>query len=102
MIDIPHFLIAMVNGVDLGHFHVSVRGSFYRKFTLYVLARLIGKKTIFHLHAGNFRKFWTNSGSFTRKAVSCFIRGADGVVAVSSAIAAELQGYRGGAHGLYV
>lgn len=102
LIDIPRFLIAMLNGVDLVHFHVSVRGSFYRKFTLYVLARLIGKKTIFHLHAGNFRKFWANSGSFTRKAVSCFIRGADGVVAVSSAIATELQGYRGGAHGLYV
>ncbi|MFM0503294.1 glycosyltransferase family 4 protein [Paraburkholderia caffeinilytica] len=102
LLDIPRFLAAMLKGVDLVHFHVSVRGSFYRKFALYVLARLVGKKTIFHLHAGNFRTFWSTGGSITRQAVSCFIRGADGVVAVSSAIAAELQDYRGGTHGLYV
>lgn len=102
LLDIPRFLIAVLKGVDLVHFHVSVRGSFYRKFVLYLLARLFGKKTIFHLHAGNFQHFWANSRSVTRKAVSCFVRGADAVVAVSSAIAAELQGYRGAAHGLHV
>ncbi|SIO70486.1 Glycosyltransferase involved in cell wall bisynthesis [Burkholderia sp. GAS332] len=102
LLDIPRFLTAMLRGVDLVHFHVSVRGSFYRKFALYVLVRLMGKKTIFHLHAGNFRQFWTDSGSITRQAVSYFVRGVDGVVAVSSAIATELQDYRGGAHGLYV
>jgi glycosyltransferase involved in cell wall biosynthesis len=102
LVDIPCFLFALLKGVDLIHFHVSVRGSFYRKFMLYLLARLCGKKTIFHLHAGNFQYFWTRSGSATRKAVLCFIRGADAVVAVSSAIAAELRIHQGVAHDLHV
>ncbi|EIF33311.1 glycosyltransferase [Burkholderia sp. Ch1-1] len=102
LVDIPRFLFAVLKGVDLIHFHVSVRGSFYRKFLLYLLARLFGKKTIFHLHAGNFQDFWASNGPTTRKAVSCFIRGADAVVAVSSAIASELQGHRGITHNLYV
>ncbi|CAB3777086.1 D-inositol-3-phosphate glycosyltransferase [Paraburkholderia ultramafica] len=100
--DIPCFFWALLRGVDLVHFHVSVHGSFYRKFVLYFLARLSGKKTIFHLHAGNFQQFWDASNSLIRKAVLCFIRGADAVVAVSSAIATELQGYWGIERGLYV
>lgn len=102
LLDIPGFLAALFKGVDLVHFHVSIRGSFYRKFMLYLLARFFGKQTIFHLHAGNFQQFWGNSGRLTRHAVSRFVRGADAVVAVSSAIAAELEVYRGGARGLYV
>ncbi|WP_341272036.1 glycosyltransferase family 4 protein [Paraburkholderia ginsengiterrae] len=102
LLDVPGFLVALVKGVDLVHFHVSIRGSFYRKFGLYLLARLLGKRTIFHLHAGNFQHFWRNGGWLTRHAVSRFIRGADAAVAVSSAIAAELEVYRGNAHGLYV
>ncbi|PRX33286.1 glycosyltransferase involved in cell wall biosynthesis [Paraburkholderia sp. BL18I3N2] len=102
LLDIPRFLFALLTGIDLIHFHVSVRGSFYRKFTLYLLARLVRKKTIFHLHAGNFLKFYVGSGSITRKAVDGFVRGADAVVAVSSAIAAELRGSHGITRNLYV
>lgn len=102
LMDIPRFLFAMLKGVDLIHFHVSVRGSFYRKFMLYLLARLCGKKTIFHLHAGNFQYFLTRSGWAIRKAVLCFVRGADAVVAVSSAIATELKRHQGAARNLYV
>lgn len=102
LLDVPGFLIALLKGVDLVHFHVSVRGSFYRKFMLYLLARVFGKKTIFHLHAGNFQHFWSNGGWLMRHAVSRFVGGADAAVAVSSAIAAELEVYRGNDHGLYV
>jgi glycosyltransferase involved in cell wall biosynthesis len=102
LLDIPGFVAALLKGVDLVHFHVSIRGSFYRKFALYLLARLLGKKTIFHLHAGNFRHFWSNGGWLVRQSVSRFVRGADAVVAVSSAIAAELEVYRGNADGLHV
>ncbi|WNC92374.1 glycosyltransferase family 4 protein [Paraburkholderia sp. FT54] len=102
LLDIPRFLVAVLKGADLIHFHVSVRGSFYRKFTLCLLARLLGKRTIFHLHAGNFQHFFASSGWMTRKAVSCFVRGADAVVAVSTAIATGLRGYQGVARNLYV
>ncbi|TDY22749.1 glycosyltransferase involved in cell wall biosynthesis [Paraburkholderia sp. BL6665CI2N2] len=102
LFDIPRFLFALLMGIDLIHFHVSVRGSFYRKFTLYLLARLFRKKTIFHLHAGNFQNFYAGGGSLTRKAVCGFVRGADAAVAVSSAVAAGLRGSQGIANNLYV
>jgi glycosyltransferase involved in cell wall biosynthesis len=102
LLDIPRFLFAVLKGVDLIHFHVSVRGSFYRKFMLCLFARLLGKRTIFHLHAGNFQHFFAGSGWLIRKAVSCFVSRADAVVAVSTAIATELRGHQGVARNLYV
>lgn len=47
LVDIPRFAIAMNRNVEIVHFHVSAKGSFYRKFALYVLARLWGKRHYF-------------------------------------------------------
>src|ERR1700761_8523543 len=57
LFDLPRFLWVLMRDVDIVHLHVSVRGSFYRKFLLSLLAKLTGRKTIFHLHAGNFDRF---------------------------------------------
>ncbi|MGH8778190.1 glycosyltransferase family 4 protein [Paraburkholderia sp.] len=89
--DIPRFALAAMRGIDIVHFHVSVRGSFYRKWLLFLIARMNGKKTIFHLHAGNFRHFEGESMKVVRQAISWFIRRADATVAVSTAIADELR-----------
>jgi len=102
LVDIPCFVAVALKHADIVHFHVSVRGSFYRKFALYILARLIGKKTIFHLHAGNFEQFRETARPVVRNAISRFVCGADAVVAVSTAIAEELRPYCGGAHRLHV
>jgi glycosyltransferase involved in cell wall biosynthesis len=99
--DVPRFIRRMAGPVEIVHFHVSVRGSFYRKFLLYVLARLAGKKTIFHLHAGNFGRFRKDTGCITRRAVQWFVGGADAAIAVSTATARELRDdrlRRGGLH----
>ncbi|MDE1179736.1 glycosyltransferase family 4 protein [Paraburkholderia sp.] len=89
--DVPRFAISLLRGVDIVHFHVSVRGSFYRKAMLCVLARVARKKTVFHLHAGNFRQFEASAGSMSRRFVSWFVKGSDAVVAVSSTTGRELQ-----------
>jgi glycosyltransferase involved in cell wall biosynthesis len=88
--DLPRFALTMTRGVDIVHFHVSVRGSFYRKLLLCALARLSGKQTIFHLHAGNFAGFESRAGRLTRRAVSWFLGGASATVAVSTAIGKEM------------
>jgi glycosyltransferase involved in cell wall biosynthesis len=100
--DVPRFAIALTRNVDIVHFHVSVRGSFYRKYLLYLLARLAGKKTIFHLHAGNFEQFLASAKSVVRSAAGRFIRNADAVIAVSTPIGEELRRLGGGAKGLFV
>lgn len=91
LFDLPRFVVTMMRRVDIVHFHVSVRGSFYRKFVLCLIARLSGKKTIFHLHAGNFDLFESRAGKVTRRAVSWFVRNSDATVAVSTAIGKEVH-----------
>lgn len=41
------------------HVHSASRASFYRKSFFLAIARLFGRKTIFHLHGGEFQQFAT-------------------------------------------
>ncbi|GAB7524916.1 glycosyltransferase family 4 protein [Paraburkholderia sp. 2C] len=90
-VDLPRFTFGALRHTDIVHFHVSVHGSFYRKLMLWMLAKLHGKKTVFHLHAGNFLPFATQAGPLTRKAIAWFLHDANASVAVSSAIAGEMR-----------
>ncbi|CAB3760255.1 glycosyltransferase family 4 protein [Paraburkholderia solisilvae] len=89
--DLPRYVFDALRHADIVHFHVSVRGSFYRKLVLWALAKLRGRKTVFHLHAGNFEPFATQAGPLTRRAIAWFVRGCDAAVAVSSPIAGEMR-----------
>lgn len=100
--DLPRFAMKMLGRVDIVHFHVSVRGSFYRKFLLFLLAKLAGKRTIFHLHAGNFDRFTLAAPTLARCAIRRFAGGSDAAIAVSQATAAELAEYRATRGELYV
>lgn len=93
LIDLPRFVLAM-RLTDIVHFHTSVRGSFYRKYLLYVLARIGRKKTIFHLHAGNFAAFVDSSAKWIVRAAAHFIGGSDAAIAVASETARELRALR--------
>jgi len=100
--DTPRFAMAMMGKVDIVHFHVSVRASFYRKFLLFLIARLAQKKTIVHLHAGNFQRFQSNAGAVTRYAVSWLFGGSNAVIAVSTAVGDELSLYSDDCNGIQV
>ncbi|MGN7979843.1 glycosyltransferase family 4 protein [Burkholderia sp. 22313] len=93
--DIARFLRA-VWWADIVHFHVSVRGSFYRKLLLYRIAKLCRRRTVFHLHSGNFDRFADRAGPLTRRAIRWFISNADAAVGVSQASAHVLDRFRGG------
>jgi len=43
------------------HIHSSFQGSFTRKSMILLLAKLFGKKTVFHIHAGGFKMFYHDS-----------------------------------------
>ncbi|NBJ47167.1 glycosyl transferase [Enterococcus faecalis] len=68
--------------IDIVHFHVAQKGSFFRKALLALMVNKLSKK-IFHMHASEFDKFYDNSN----KAIKLFIRhvlnNVDQVVAVS-------------------
>ncbi|MFP6557996.1 glycosyltransferase family 4 protein [Paraburkholderia sp. B3] len=88
--DIPQFVWKMMRFPDIVHFHVSVKGSFVRKFIFFILAKLLKRKTIFHLHAGNFTDFWAQSSKCIKFAIEYFVAKACATVAVSNAVGFEL------------
>ncbi|MFM0289996.1 glycosyltransferase family 4 protein [Paraburkholderia megapolitana] len=99
--DVPGF-IASLGKAEIVHFHVSERGSLYRKLVLFAFAQAYGKKTVFHLHSGRFEHFIAHAGYATRCAARWFARRAHAAIGVSSAIGAVLQNYRDEPRRLYV
>lgn len=68
--------------VDLVHFHVAQKGSFYRKA---VLASRVPKKTkkLFHMHASQFDTFYENSTSLVKSYIRRTLDSLDGLVVLS-------------------
>lgn len=99
--DLPRFILTARNA-DIVHFHVSERGSFYRKFALYVIAKAMRRHMVFHLHSGNFARFIARAGAVTRAAIRQFVGEADSVIGTSSASAQLLKQFRRRADDTYV
>lgn len=88
--DIPRFVQQLAAGVDIVHLHVSIKGSFYRKLALFMIARALRRKVVFHLHAGNFSSFISGSKQIVAWAARAFLRGSRTAVGVSTALGEEL------------
>ncbi|MDN7456417.1 glycosyltransferase family 4 protein [Burkholderia cenocepacia] len=95
-LDLARFAMA-IRAADIVHFHVSERGSFYRKSVLALLATLMRKQVVFHLHSGNFGRFASQSGRLTQASIRWFVGQADAVIGVSESGAAILNRFRAGA-----
>ncbi|WP_105133526.1 glycosyltransferase family 4 protein [Burkholderia sp. BE12] len=100
-LDVARFL-RDVWRADIVHFHVSERGSFYRKLLLCRIAKFCRRRVVFHLHSGNFDRFAERAGPLTRMAVAWFVGGADATVGVSDACARVLNRFRSGAADAHV
>lgn len=48
--------------IKIVHIHTACRGSFIRKSVVLHLARLLGRKTILHMHGGEFKVYYRESG----------------------------------------
>ncbi|EJW9249072.1 TPA: glycosyltransferase family 4 protein [Enterococcus faecalis] len=68
--------------IDVVHFHVAQKGSFFRKACLMLVVNRLSK-TIFHMHASEFDKFYDNSSKIVRQFISYVLNSVDQVVAVS-------------------
>ena len=70
--------------IKIVHLHGSTGGSFYRKFTLFLLIRYVFRRqVIYHIHADDFPTFYTQSPTFIKRAIRHFINRADAVVCLS-------------------
>lgn len=70
--------------IKIIHIHGASKGSFFRKYILYVVARALSrKKIIYHIHGGGFRDFYLNSSKFIQRRIRYLINSADMVVCLS-------------------
>jgi glycosyltransferase involved in cell wall biosynthesis len=48
--------------IKIVHIHAACRGSFIRKSIVLLASKLFGKKTILHIHGGEFKAYYANAG----------------------------------------
>jgi glycosyltransferase involved in cell wall biosynthesis len=65
------------------HCHMSYKGSFFRKLTFVVLAKLFRHKSIVHLHGSEFKDYYAASSDFKKKLILWLINSVDEFVVLS-------------------
>jgi len=70
--------------IKIVHIHSSKQGSFYRKLIIACIAKgMFRKKTINHIHSGNFSRFYDNSNFMVKRLIRFFLRMNDVTIVVS-------------------
>lgn len=79
------FKLSFDRSLKIVHIHGSVRGSFYRKYIFYTIAKKIfGKKVFYHIHSGRYPKFYEQSSSIAKKMIIDIINNSDCVICLSN------------------
>lgn len=77
-------LLAVTPKIRIVHIHGASRGSFYRKYTLFLIAKyLFRRKVIYHVHGAEFHLFYEKAGGFMQGRIRHFIDEADVVICLS-------------------
>lgn len=88
-------IIFFVFKPDIVHIHLASYFSFYRKLTIFSMAKWFKKKIIIHLHGGNFLYFYSSNkvNAFLIKKV---FHEADAIIAVSDSWGKKINSHIGG------
>ncbi|MGD9581937.1 MAG: glycosyltransferase family 4 protein [Vampirovibrionia bacterium] len=70
--------------IKIIHFHTSYKGSFFRKCIIINIAKLFGKKTIYHLHGSEFNVFFDNSTKSIQKLITNTLNKTDVILVLSN------------------
>lgn len=66
------------NQIETVHIHGASRGSFYRKFFFFIIAKkLFNKNVVYHIHGGKYDHFFKTSNSFIKSKVRKMIQEVD-------------------------
>jgi glycosyltransferase involved in cell wall biosynthesis len=70
--------------VKIVHIHGASKGSFYRKYIFFLLAKYIfRKKVIYHIHGAMYHVFYANASHFVQQRIRHFINTADCLIVLS-------------------
>lgn len=80
-----YFRLAMLENDDsvITHIHFSTGMSFWRKLVLFRIAKLKGHRTVIHMHAPEFKRFYAKSNLFKKSQIRGFFRDADILIVLS-------------------
>lgn len=78
-------------GRRIVHLHMASNASFVRKSTLFRMVRLLGAKTVVHVHGGGFQSFFRDAGPRMKKSITRTLERADLVLALSDEWSARLR-----------
>ena len=91
VVSLPKFVYYLVfDRPDVVHLQVASYGSFFRKFTLSVIARAFGVPVVTHVHGGLFHVFYANSPKIVQKAVRHMLGHSSAVIALGNTWAERL------------
>lgn len=77
-------LLAVSREIRIVHIHGASRGSFYRKYVLFIIAKYIfRRKVIYHLHGAEFHLFYERANGFIQGRIRHFIDQADVLICLS-------------------
>lgn len=99
------FLFALVRTlfkdrqIRIVHIHGASRGSFYRKYLVFLICKYgFRKKIIYHLHGGGFHLFFSNSNGIVKKLIRHLFKKADMVIGLSRTWEDFIRNEIGGKH----
>jgi len=76
------FFLIKDRGVIL-HCHMSFNGSFWRKYTFMVMAKIFNAKSVIHLHGSEFKDFYAKSSPSKQQSINKLITGVDEFIVLS-------------------
>lgn len=79
---------------DIVHIHMATKGSYVRKRLFVRIAKLRGKRTIIHIHAGPFDEFYKRSCSLLQRDIRTTLSLADYVIVLAENLKDKLAGIR--------
>lgn len=68
------------NNISIVHIHLSERGSFFRKFTIFIFSKIFRKRVIIHMHGADFKEFYNNNNKFLKSKIRYMLLKADKVI----------------------
>lgn len=70
--------------IRIVHLHGASKGSFYRKYVMFLIAKyLFDKKVVYHVHGARYHLFYKNAPLFVQRRIQHFINTSDSLIVLS-------------------
>jgi glycosyltransferase involved in cell wall biosynthesis len=78
--------------IKILHIHSASKGSFYRKYFVFLIGKhIFNKRIIYHIHSGGFLAFYKDSNKFIRNRIETLLKKSDKVICVSEIWKAKIE-----------